>query len=158
MRRPAPILLTALCITSACSAAPTAAAAPAVPQPNGACPTEFDGALTRLADRTLLACRDGQWAVDSDVYPSSERWVSYGPALTVYGQGRRNPEILAGTWVGTPQGADARCGAEQAVVVSAGVIGPPTTVTGEPNQPLDFTAPTQLFTVALTGFCLWQRT
>ncbi len=157
MMRSLAVTLLLVLMPTACSTVPTADASPAVPQQGASCPAEFDGALTRLADRTLLACHGGKWAVDTEVYPSSERWVSYGPALTVYGQGRRNPEVLAGSWVGTPQGEDARCSAEQAVVASAGVIGPPSTVTAEPNSPLKLTLPTPLFTVGLSGFCLWER-
>lgn len=104
-----------------------------------------------------MTCQDGKWVLDTTVYPSSDRWVSYGPALTVHGQGRRNPEFLAGSWIGTPQGEDVRCAAETVEVVRAGELGPPAPVSAEPAHRLELTVPTRLFTVTLTGFCLWQR-
>jgi hypothetical protein len=76
--------------------------------------------------------------------------------LELRGQGRRNPEIMSGDWIGYPQDSGSRCSAEQAAVVSAGVVGPPQTSMGEPGQPLQFEVLPVVFTIKLTGYCLWQ--
>ena len=117
----------------------------------------MDGALTRLADRTLLVCQSGQWVTDADIYPSSDRWVSYGPELVLYGQGRRNPEFMAGDWTGTPQSDQTRCGAGQLKVIAPGELGALESAVADPGQPLEINVPTRLFSITLTGFCLWQR-
>ncbi|CAN5353558.1 hypothetical protein BH09ACT8_BH09ACT8_31420 [soil metagenome] len=138
---------TALAATvAAVLAAPPALADPVAPQPDGPCSENLAGALTQRASSTpaptYLECSNApgnyRWTPFTGPYPSSDRWLSYGPAVTLHGQGRRNPEILSGRWVAYPQDADATCSAEQVTVVSAGEVGPPQTTTGQPGQPLDF--------------------
>jgi hypothetical protein len=77
--------------------------------------------------------------------------------LELHGQGRRNPEILSGDWIGYPQDSGSRCSAEQAAVVSAGVVGPPQTSMGGPGQPLQFEVLPVVFSIKLTGNCLWEK-
>ena len=138
-----------------CGGTGTAGADPGAPQPGTGC-TGLAGALTRLADQQLLTCHDDSWSVDTDTYPSADRWYSYGPELTLSGQGRRNPEFPAGSWTATPQDDDGRCTATLHEVLRAGELAPPRTLAGEPGQPLVLTASAQLFDIDLAGHCLWE--
>lgn len=133
----------------------------AAPVADGPCSEPTAGALTRLAEGQTLQCRNDsgeyRWESFTDPYPTSDRWVSSGSALTLGGQGRRNPELLSGSWIGYPLDPAARCSAEQATVVRAGEVGEPETVTGELGEPLEFEVLPLVFTITLTGDCLWQK-
>jgi hypothetical protein len=139
------------------------AATPATPQPNTPCSENLGGALTQLPDlMTLLQCRSlpglgYQWQVFDDPYPNSDRWLTYGPTLTLHGEGQRNREINSGDWTAYPQDPDASCTAQQLAVVDAGELGAPQLSTGEPGQPLRFQVLPLLFTVEMSGYCLWQK-
>ncbi|CAJ1582024.1 hypothetical protein [[Mycobacterium] wendilense] len=137
---------------------------PPLPQPGAVCAEQFAGALTSLplpADaapsraKNLLECAGGTWQPYRDPYPSPDRWLTTGPDLVL--SGMRNPEIGAGTWTGTPQVADTRCRAEQVEVVGAGQTSAPQTSTGEPGATLTVPVSDRLFTLTLSGYCLWQR-
>ncbi|MDY6999027.1 MAG: hypothetical protein SW019_20730 [Actinomycetota bacterium] len=146
------------------NAAPAAPTAP--PQPGAACPADQGGALTALPSqpgdpsnrKNLLECTGETWQAFTGEYPESDMWLSSGPELTLRGQGLRNPEVMAGQWTGTPQQPDGVCSAEF-VDVTGGPdkTSEPQTRTGDPGQPLSFEATTRLYTVTLSGFCLWQR-
>jgi hypothetical protein len=138
---------------------------PDPPQAGASCIGDLDGALTALpkpADdlsnkRNLLQCSNGTWEPFLDPYPSSDRWLSTGPAVVLHGQGRRNPEVKAGVWTATPVTAEAQCSAERVDVVSAGRTSAPETFSADPGQPLTLDVSDHLFTVAFSGYCLWQR-
>jgi hypothetical protein len=138
---------------------------PAPPQAGSSCTDNLDGALTALPKppddlsnrQSLLQCSGGSWQPFLDPYPSSDRWLSTGPDLILHGQGRRNPEVKAGTWVATPVAGDARCSAERVDVVAAGQTSAPQTFSADPGQPLTFDIGERLFTVKFSGYCLWQR-
>jgi hypothetical protein len=152
--------ITGMAVLGAALLAPAvvAHADPVAPQPNAACPQLPAGTLTRLADgQTLLQCRSGHWALFTDIYPSSDIWLTYGPEVTLHGQARPNPEIKAGNWTGTPQSPGSQCSAQQSDVIDAGDMAPPQMLTGDPGQPLALTLTTQLATITLAGDCLWQR-
>ena len=53
-------------------------------------------------------------------YPNSDRWLTYGPTLTLHGEGQRNREIDSGDWIGSPQDPDGRCTAEQVAIATPG--------------------------------------
>jgi hypothetical protein len=157
----------ALC-AAACAPAhtePPPGPPPAPPAVGAACGADLDGALTALpkaADdlsnqQHLLACGNGTWQPFDDPYPSSDRWLSTGPELVLHGQGRRNPEVHGGTWTATPQTADTPCGAEIVDVVGAGKTSAPQQLTAEPGQPLTINVSDHMFTVRLTGYCLWRK-
>lgn len=155
-----PRLLVAAAVTAvALGSAPPASADPTVaPQAGTDCAPGLDGALTGVAgSKALLQCRDGSWQPYTEVYPSGDRWLTTDAPLTLHGQGMRNPEVLAGAWTGTPQDDQSSCTATQVDVVAAGQLGAPQTVTGDAGQPLEFPVSAKLFTVTLTGFCLWHR-
>jgi hypothetical protein len=149
---------TAVLIAALLAPAAVAHADPVAPQPKAPCPRTPAGTLTRLADgQTLLQCQGGHWAPFTDIYPSSDIWLTYGPALTLHGQARPNPEIKAGSWTGIPQSPGSQCSAQQSDVIDAGNMAPPQILTGDPGQPLALALTTQLATITLDGDCLWQR-
>jgi hypothetical protein len=143
--------------------APVGHAEVGVPKLDGPCSAEQSGAMTALPDgATFLSCLGGagagyRWrAVESPFAPST-RWLSYGRALKLHGEGLRNPQIQAGDWIGVPQDPDSRCKAEQEAVVSAGEVGPAQVASGESGQPLSLTVVHSLFSIELTGNCLWTK-
>ncbi|CRZ13699.1 hypothetical protein [Mycolicibacterium neworleansense] len=133
------------------------------PQPEASCAGSLAGALTPTDpgqignDRRLLQCADGRWQAFGSPYPSSDRWLTTGPELILHGQGRRNPEAQGGTWTATPQTAEAHCSAEVVDVVAAGRTSGPKTSTAAPGQPLTVEVSDHMFTVKLSGYCLWAR-
>ncbi|WP_299562735.1 hypothetical protein [uncultured Mycolicibacterium sp.] len=133
-----------------------AQAQPAEPRADAACATELAGALTRVDD-TVLRCHDGHWQPDTDPYPVSDKWLTSDAGLTLHGQGRRNPEMLAGQWIGWPQQADDRCSAEQVVVVAAGELSEPQAAEAERGRPLELAVAPTMFSTLLRGDCLWLR-
>lgn len=133
-------------------------AEPVVPQVNTPCADSLDAALTQLPDlTTVLVCKGGRWLIFDDPYPTSDRWLTYGPEATLHGEAQRNREIDSGEWVGFPQEPGGRCTAEQVAIADTGSLGQPQISTGEPGQPLALSLRPLLFTVELGGYCLWQR-
>lgn len=154
----------AVLTAAAVLAAPGATHAQTVaPQPNTPCSEDIAGAFTQLPDlRTFLECRDQpglgyRWQILDSPYPNSDKWVTYGPTLTLHGEGQRNREIDSGDWIGSPRDADGRCTAKQQALAPMGGLSPPQISTGEPGQPLQFEAQPLLFTIELTGNCRWQK-
>ncbi|PEG58128.1 hypothetical protein H5U98_11770 [Mycolicibacterium boenickei] len=154
--------------TSACAHAdpeppPQGPSETTAPQPDSACADNLAGALTPADpgqlgnNRRLLQCEDGRWQVFGSPYPSSDRWLTTGPALILHGQGRRNPEAEGGTWTATPQTADAHCSAEVVDVVAAGQTSEPTTSAATAGQSLTVEISDHMFTTKLSGYCLWVR-
>ena len=133
------------------------------PQPDSSCAENVDGTLTPADpaqtgnNRRLLQCTAGTWQTFGGPYPSSDRWLSTGPQVTLHGQGRRNPEARAGTWTGTPQTAEAHCGAEVVDVLGAGRTSEPQTFSADPGQSLTIEVSDHMFTTKLSGYCLWAR-
>ena len=154
--------LTATALTLLCAQA-ISSADPPVPQPESACASNLAGALTRLLDgKTELICLGQpnggyQWKIDTSDYPSSNRWFTYGPELTLHGEGLRNAEIRSGDWIASPLDPDSQCTAVQIAVVSAGVVGPPQTVAAAPGQQLSFQVLPRLFSIQMKGYCLWTK-
>jgi hypothetical protein len=76
---------------------PVAHAQSVAPQADSPCATRLTGALTQLPDlSTLVECDGQRWRTFDDPYPHSDRWFTYGPALTLHGEGQRNREIDSG--------------------------------------------------------------
>jgi hypothetical protein len=148
-------------IAIAVAAAPIAGAAP-VPQPGAPCSQAVAGSMTQLPDfMTFLQCRqqggESRWQSPDSPYPKSDRWLSYGPALTLHGEGQRNREIDSGGWTGYPQADDSHCEAAQLDNTAAGERTPPQIAVGEAGQPLTLQLLPMLFTVELRGYCLWRK-
>ncbi|MGE2719628.1 hypothetical protein [Mycolicibacterium celeriflavum] len=138
--------------------APIACADPGPPPQTDQCTAELEGAMTRLpgAD-TLSVCRGGAWQGVRGPQPPADRWVSVASPLKLHGQGMRNPNMAAGKWTATPRDSSTRCSAQQQVVVSPGELSTPSTVEGDPGQPLQFDVPPRMFLIELSGDCVWTR-
>jgi len=119
--------------------------------------------MTRLPDqKIILQCvaqpgRSYQWGFVASDYPSSDRWLTYGPSLTLHGEGTRNYSLRSGDWVALPQDPGSQCIAEQIVVAGAGVVSSPQVETGASGQQLSFRVLPDLFSITMTGYCLWSR-
>ncbi len=159
MRLTLAVAVTAMVVAATATLRSTIASAePVVPQPDTPCAAEMAGALTKLPDyKTVLECRDNEWQIFDSPFPNSDRWLSYGPELTLSGEGVRNREIDSGDWIAHPQDSGSRCKAEQVAVIAAGTLGPPQVSTGEPGQPVKLRLLPLLFNLELSGNCLWQK-
>lgn len=148
-------------VSVAVTVAVLATAAPAQaepPQPGTACTPELAGAATMPTGQSLpLVCAAGRWSAVTVPGDPSDRWVSYGPAMALHGEGLRNPNLASGTWTATPLDPGTRCTATQQAVVSAGVVGEPLAAEGAPGRPLTVQVAPRLFDIVMTGHCLWTR-
>ena len=147
--------ITAVTFAALVSAAPAHADPPA---PNTPCTPDLTGVTTMQAGHVLpLVCTGGRWAAVTVPGDPSDRWVSFGPDMALHGEGLRNPNLASGTWTATPMDPQTSCGATQQGVVSAGVVGPPSTTTAPPGQPLTLVVAPRLFDIVMTGHCVWVR-
>jgi hypothetical protein len=135
----------------------------AVPATGSACPAELVDAMTLLPDeRTYVRCQQQfglgyAWAQVQTPFDPNDTWLSYGPAITLHGQGMRNPNLSSGQWTATPQDPETICRATQTTVVEAGVLAQPQILEGEQGQALDLEMLPRLFYVELAGNCLWGK-
>jgi hypothetical protein len=104
-----------------------------------------------------VRCETDQWVPIPQPADPIDRWVSFGPALTLHGQAMANPNMLAGSWTATPIGPFARCRSVQQAVVVAGMLSPPQVDQGPPNLPMTFDIVPNAFTIHLSGYCTWVR-
>jgi hypothetical protein len=138
--------------------APVASADPVVPQQDAQCSSSLSGAMTWPPDTKMpLECLNGQWQAITSPQPPNDKWLSFGPTMTLHGEGMRNPSVQSGNWTATPQDLNSVCRAEQQSVVSPGVLGPPQVSEGKAGQQLSFQMVPRLFSIALSGYCLWER-
>jgi hypothetical protein len=134
-------------------------AAPEAPQPGTPCSSDLSDVMTWPPDsKTPLVCVTGQWQTVTSPQAPNDRWLSFGPAMTLHGQGMRNPSVESGNWIATPQDPGSQCRAEQKTVVSPGVVSQPQVSEGEPGQPLSLQLLPRLFSIEMSGYCLWTRT
>lgn len=146
-----------LAVAGLLSSGAVAAAAPEPPGPERPCP-EFAGAMTLPASARLgLVCDGSRWQALTEPRPPHDRWISFGPEMTLHGEGRRNPEVRAGAWIGTPLDATERCRATQRTAVGPGVLSDPVTAAGEPGEKIEFEVLPRLFELRLSGYCDWRR-
>ncbi|WP_166905286.1 hypothetical protein [Mycobacterium sp. DL440] len=164
----AALIAAAALSTTACAhadpePAPPGPADTTAPQPDASCTESLAGALTPADpgqlgnNRRLLMCDGVIWQAFGGPYPSSDRWLTTGPQLILHGQGRRNPEAAAGTWLAIPETAEARCSVEVVDVLGAGKTSEPETFSAGPGQSLTFEVSDHMFTAKLSGYCLWTR-
>jgi hypothetical protein len=99
-----------------------------------------------------------QWETVATPYPASDRWVSLGPPMKLHGEGLRNAAIRSGDWIATPLTPDGQCGVEQLAVIPGVGAGPPQVSEGERGQPLSLQVVPKLFSIEMSGECLWQKT
>jgi hypothetical protein len=164
IKRAVAIVLTTLATAIAVLFAPTAAYAdPVVPQPDTPCLPNLADAMTWLPEQKInLVCLQQpnqryQWIIVTSDYPSSDRWLTYGPQLTLRGEGTRNRNLRSGDWIALPQDPDSQCIAEQIAVVSAGVVSSPQVEAGTTGQQLSFRVLPNLFSITMKGYCLWTK-
>jgi hypothetical protein len=157
-------VLTTLVVAVAVLSTPIAAYAdPIVPQQDTPCSPSLGSVMTWLPEqKTYLIClqqqdQDYRWNIVTSDYPSSDRWLTYGPPITLHGGGTRNGNLASGDWIALPQDPDSQCVAEQVAVVGAGVVSSPQVDAGATGQQLSFRAPPNLFSITMKGYCLWQR-
>lgn len=142
---------------------PTGRADSPTPQDGAGCPAELSGVMTVVGDgRDFLVCQEQpgagyRWIPVAGPFPPNDKWLSYGPPITLHGQGFRNPNLASGDWTAVPQDSQASCAAKQVTVVSAGVLAEPEVSQSGPGRPLALEVLPKLFTVELTGDCLWVR-
>lgn len=149
-----------VCLALPFGAVTAVADAPA-PQPGTPCATELSGVMTLLSDRhEYLMCQGepGSWAEVDLPFPPNDKWLSFGPGITLHGEGMRNPNLESGQWTGTPRDPATTCTANQLTIVRAGVLAPPQVSQGAPGQPLPLQVQPRLFSIELAGDCLWSRT
>jgi hypothetical protein len=145
-------------LAAAVGAVPVASADPPAPQAGTPCSSELSGVMTWPTDATMpLVCIDEQWQAVTSPQPPNDRWLSVGPAITLHGEGMRNPNVASGEWTATPREPGSQCRAEQRTVVSPGVTSPPQVSEGQPGQQLSLLLPPRLFSIELSGYCLWTR-
>lgn len=147
---------------AAVSFAGPAYADPDPPALGDGCAAALSGAMTLLSDgQTYAICQEvidsAVWAAVPTPFEPSDTWFSYGPAITLHGQGMRNPNLRSGNWSATPQDTETSCRVEQRTVVAAGALSAPEVALGEPGKPLDVEMQPKLFYVELSGNCLWNR-
>jgi len=140
------------------SAPAVAWADPEVPQPGTPCVSDLTDAMTWPRDgNSPLECLDNHWQGVTTPQPPNDRWLSFGPPITLHGEGLRNPNVASGNWTATPQDANSSCRAEQRTVVGPGVVGPPQVTESPKGQPLSFQLLPRLFSIEMSGYCLWTR-
>jgi len=118
--------------------------------------------MTLLPDeQTYVVCQeaaaDYAWTAAPVPFEPNDTWLSYGPAITLHGQGMRNPNLSSGPWTATPQDSETVCRVQQETVVEAGVLSTPQLTEGESGQPLEVAMAPKLFYAELAGNCLWER-
>ncbi len=144
--------------------APAAVAEPdaAVPQAGSPCSADLADAMTLLPGAaTYVVCGQSgtgyAWSPVQTPFPPNDRWLSYGPPITLHGQGMRNPNLESGPWTATPQDPRTRCRVTQTTVVEAGVLASPEFTEGEQGAPLSVEMKPKLFYTELAGDCLWAK-
>jgi hypothetical protein len=138
--------------------APIASADPVVPQTDAPCSADLSGVMTWPQGAKMpLVCASQQWQDVTTPQPPSDRWLSFGPPMLLHGEGMRNPSVKSGDWTATPQDPNAQCRAEQQAVAGPGVVGPTELTEGKAGQPLEFQMQPRLFSIQMSGYCLWTR-
>ena len=133
------------------------------PELEAPCSADLKGAMTLLPDeQTYVICQEEivaryVWQAAPVPFEPNSTWLSYGPAITLHGQGMRNPNLSSGQWTATPLDPETVCRVQQETVVEAGVLSAPRVFQGDPGQPLSVEMLPQLFYAQLSGHCLWTE-
>lgn len=157
------VLVSALAFAAVALSPGVAHAEVAEPAVGLACDPELTDTMTLLPDETTyVACRQQfplghAWAAIQTPFPPNDTWLSYGPSITLHGQGMRNPNLSSGQWTATPQDPETVCSATQTTVVEAGVLAAPEVSEGERGKPLSLEMLPKLFYAELAGNCLWVK-
>jgi hypothetical protein len=133
------------------------------PELDAPCSVDLGGVMTLLPDeQTYVICQEEMfaryvWRAAPVPFEPNSTWLSYGPAITLHGQGMRNPNLSSGQWTATPLDPATVCRVQQETVVEAGVLSAPKVFQGDPGQPLSVEMLPQLFYAQLSGHCLWTE-
>jgi hypothetical protein len=128
------------------------------PQPGTPCSSDLSDTMTWPTDaKSPLECLDNQWQTITSPQPPNDRWLSFGPPIVLHGEGLRNPNVASGNWTAIPQDSNSSCHAEQRAVVAPAVVGSPQVAESPKGQPLSFQVVPQLFSIEMSGYCLWTR-
>lgn len=139
----------------ALAAQPVAVADPAT---STDCTPDLAGVSTkRFEAEVVVLCKNGMWYPQPADAPPSDRWVSFGPTLSLHGQALPNPNVLQGTWNAVPLGPWTRCRSVQQTGVAAGAVSKPSVDQGPPNAPMTFDVITNVVSIQFSGYCLWVR-
>jgi hypothetical protein len=134
-----------------------------MPQLEAPCPADLAGTMTLLPDeQTYVVCQDEigarfAWTPAPTPFEPNDQWLSYGPMITLHGQGMRNPNLTSGQWTATPQDSETVCRAQQETVIEAGVLSEPQVSQGITGQSLSLEMLPKLFYAELSGNCLWVK-
>lgn len=155
-------VVSAVVLLGSVAPAATAHADVAPPEVGTPCTAELADTMTLLPDQsTYAACQWAglayAWAPVQTPFPPSDKWLSYGPPITLHGQGMRNPNLSSGRWTATPQDPETTCKATETTVVEAGVLDEPQVFEGEQGKPLAVEMLPKLFYAELAGNCLWAK-
>ena len=157
------LVIAGLAVSGTMPGPASANADPAVPAIGAPCSAELADTMTLLPDeRTYARCQPQSgpglvWVPVQTPFDPNDTWLSYGPAITLHGQGMRNPNLTSGRWTATPQDPETTCRATQTTVVEAGVLAQPQVAEGEQGQPLSLEMLPKLFYAELAGYCLWSK-
>ena len=150
--------ITVASLTAALWSPTVATADPVSPQPDTPCASNLSDVMTWPPGAKMpLVCRAQQWQLVATPQPPNDRWLSFGPPIMLHGEGLRNPDVASGNWTATPQDSSSQCRAEQQAVVGPGVVGASQVSEGKPGQPLSFQVLSRLFSIEMSGYCLWTR-
>ncbi|WP_293305549.1 hypothetical protein [Mycolicibacterium sp.] len=133
------------------------------PRAGAVCPADLADVMTLLPDgQTYAICQQSGpdsfgWAPVQTPFEPNDTWLSYGPVITLHGQGMRNPNLTSGNWTATPREPEAACRAEEQTVVEAGVLSAPEVFQGEAGKPMTLPMLPKLFYLQLSGHCLWGK-
>lgn len=153
----------ALVVAGAIFSAGIAHADAPAPQVAAACPAGLAGTMTLLPDeQTYVVCQEEiaarfAWTPAPIPFEPNDQWLSYGPVITLHGQGMRNPNLTSGRWTATPQDSETVCRVQQETVVEAGVLSAPQVSEGLAGEPLTVMMLPNLFYAELSGNCLWAK-
>lgn len=158
MRCGALLAVAAVASSLSWAAAPAHADAP-VPQAGSPCSSDLAGVMTRLPNvGDFLVCQSsGSWAPVLDPFDPAIRWLSYGAGITLHGQGFRNPNLRSGQWTANTLSQDAVCSADQVTVIGPGELAPVVHSQGDAGRPLQIEVLPKLFTITMSGDCLWSE-
>jgi hypothetical protein len=146
-------------LAAALGSSPVASADPPAPQVGTPCAADLSEVMTWSTDAQMpLVCVEERWQAVTSPQPPNDRWLSFGPTITLHGEGMRNPNVASGEWTAIPQEPGSQCRAEQQTVVSPGVKSAPQVSEGKTGQPLSLQLLPRLFSIELNGYCLWTRT
>jgi hypothetical protein len=119
--------------------------------------------MTLLPDeQSYVVCQEEidarfAWTPAPTPFEPNDQWLSYGPVITLHGQGMRNPNLTSGQWTATPQDSETVCRAQQETVIEAGVLSAPQVSQGAQGQSLSLEMLPNLFYAELSGNCLWVK-